>query len=335
MSNPILETYKHKATGTVYDLADRDARAAIEGINAVIPVDTSGTNMLVTESELTSELASGLAGKVNTSSVGSANGVAGLDSNGLVPASQLPSYVDDVLEGTAQNVTETAAGTFAATGFILKGESVPCTLEDGKTYVDTASNIQYRWTGSGTNLVSMGSNLTLGETANTAYAGSKGKANADAIAGMKDGTNIDSFGDVEAALALKQNKTLNTTVTVNEVSQSTVEGAIGALADYTSDLDNDLADVAAALSNVTEVANDNATEIDKLNRFEGSETLLDSSGNEILDSSGDRILDTQIGAAGLVITVNNIVSWFKNSLGHLLVDSDYSQAKAEYEIINS
>ena len=41
---------------------------------------------------------SALAGKVDTSSVGSSNGVAELDANGRVPSSQLPSYVDDVLE---------------------------------------------------------------------------------------------------------------------------------------------------------------------------------------------------------------------------------------------
>lgn len=148
--------------------------------------------------------------------IGSANGIAELDGNGLVPASQLPSYVDDVLEGTAQNVTETAAGTFAATGFILKGELVPCTPEDGKTYVDTTSNIQYRWTGSGTNFVSMGSNLTLGETANTAYAGNKGKANADAIAAMKDGSSIDSFGDVETALSGKVDKVQGKGLSTND-----------------------------------------------------------------------------------------------------------------------
>lgn len=232
MSNPILETYKHKATGTVYDLADGDARSAIQGINALIPADASTSDMLVKTSELTS----GLAGKVDTSSVGSANGVAELDSNGLVPATQLPSYVDDVLEGTAQNVTETAAGTYAATGFILKDEVTPCTPEEGKTYVDLTSNIQYRWTGSGTNFVSMGTNLTLGETANTAYAGNKGKANAEAIAAMKDGTSIDSFGDVETALATKQNKTLDTALTIRGQQKTTVEAALGGLLSWLNDL---------------------------------------------------------------------------------------------------
>ena len=111
--------------------------------------------------------------KVDKSSIGAANGVAGLDSSGLVPAAQLPSYVDDVLEGTANNVTETAAGTYSAQSFTLTGESSPCTPETGKTYVDTTSNIQYRWSGSV--FVSMGSNLTLGSTSTTACRGDHGE----------------------------------------------------------------------------------------------------------------------------------------------------------------
>lgn len=122
---------------------------------------------------------------IPSSDKGVAGGVAELDSNGLVPTTQLPSYVDDVLEGTAQGVTETSAGTYFATGFILKGESDPAILEEGKTYVDITSNIQYRWTGTATNLVSMGSNLSLGETSSTAYAGNKGKQNADNITDLQ------------------------------------------------------------------------------------------------------------------------------------------------------
>ncbi|MGN6774789.1 SGNH/GDSL hydrolase family protein [Rhizobium sp.] len=67
--------------------------------------------------------------KVSTSLVGAANGVASLDSGGKVPAAQLPSYVDDVLE-------------FAnLAGF-------PGTGETGKIYVALDTNRQYRWSGS-------------------------------------------------------------------------------------------------------------------------------------------------------------------------------------------
>ena len=133
--------------------------------------------VMLSGNKTTSDLgitASGV-GAIPSTDKGANGGVAELDSNGRVPSSQLPSFVDDVLEGTAQNVTETSAGTYSATGFILSGESSPCVPESGKTYVDTTSNIQYRWTGTGTNFVSMGSNLALGETSSTAYRGDRGK----------------------------------------------------------------------------------------------------------------------------------------------------------------
>ena len=84
---------------------------------------------------------------------GTAGNVATLDENGHVPASQLPSYVDDVLEGTLS--------TFPATG------------ESGKIYVDTATNISYRWSGS--QYTKVASDLSLGETSSTAYRGDRGK----------------------------------------------------------------------------------------------------------------------------------------------------------------
>lgn len=107
------------------------------------------------------------------------NGKADLE-NGKVPASQLPSYVDDVLEYSSTSA-------FPATG------------ENGKIYVATDTNKTYRWSGS--EYTEISESLALGETASTAYPGNKGKANADAIADIKDGTTIDSFADVETALA--------------------------------------------------------------------------------------------------------------------------------------
>jgi hypothetical protein len=64
-----------------------------------------------------------------TSAKGVANGYASLDANGLVPSSQLPSYVDDVVEYAA-------VVNFPATG------------ETGKIYVATGLNKTYRWSGS-------------------------------------------------------------------------------------------------------------------------------------------------------------------------------------------
>ena len=86
---------------------------------------------------------------------GTANGVAELDANGKVPSSQLPSYVDDVLEYSAKS-------------------SFPATGESGKIYVDTTTNKTYRWSGSA--YVEISESLALGETDSTAYRGDRGKA---------------------------------------------------------------------------------------------------------------------------------------------------------------
>ena len=107
--------------------------------------------------------------QVKRSEMGVANGVATLDENGQVPAAQLPSFVDDIVEYD-------------------NFEAFPDTGEEGKIYVDKATNTTYRW--SGTQYTKIGSDLSLGETASTAYPGNKGKANADEIAKIKDGTTI-------------------------------------------------------------------------------------------------------------------------------------------------
>ena len=92
--------------------------------------------------------------KANLSLKGADNGLAELDGNGTVPASQLPSYVDDVLE----------YANLAA---------FPSTGESAKIYVALNTNLTYRWSGS--SYVSTPTSLALGETSATAYRGDRGK----------------------------------------------------------------------------------------------------------------------------------------------------------------
>lgn len=91
---------------------------------------------------------------ISTAQQTALNKKADLDSTGKVPASQLPSFVDDVLEYSGKTA-------FPATG------------ETGKIYVDTATNLTYRWSGSA--YVEISPSLALGETPSTAYPGDKGK----------------------------------------------------------------------------------------------------------------------------------------------------------------
>ncbi len=85
---------------------------------------------------------------------GNPGGTAELDENGKVLSSQLPSYVDDVLEYPTMS-------DFPATG------------ESGKIYIAIDTNLSYRWSGSGYSEISP--SLALGETASTAYRGDRGK----------------------------------------------------------------------------------------------------------------------------------------------------------------
>ena len=101
---------------------------------------------------------------------GTANGLAELDSNGKVPASQIPGAVDEIKEGYLHD------GKFYADD--LYTEEIPG--EADKIYVDLATNKTYRWGGSV--FVEISESLALGETSSTAYAGNKGKKNADDIA---------------------------------------------------------------------------------------------------------------------------------------------------------
>lgn len=97
------------------------------------------------------------------STKGQPSGLAELDSTGKVPAAQLPSYVDDVLEYSTK-------------------AQFPQTGETGKIYVAKDTNLTYRWTG--TQYLEISQSLALGETPSTAYPGDKGKANRDALNSM-------------------------------------------------------------------------------------------------------------------------------------------------------
>ena len=105
--------------------------------------------------------------KMNNTARGAVNGVASLDENGKVPAAQLPSYVDDIIEGY-----------YYQGGFYKEvGHTTSIDGESGKIYVDLTENGPrqvYRW--SGTAYVAIPIGLALGETASTAYAGDKGAA---------------------------------------------------------------------------------------------------------------------------------------------------------------
>lgn len=149
---------KHKAVtdliGTVpAKVGDVDTATVVAYINAMVAA-ANADNSAVADRV-----------KAIEDAKGAASGYASLDENGHVPAAQLPSYVDDVIE----------AADLA---------SFPEAGETGKIYVALDTNKTYRWSGS--QYVVISETLAIGETDSTAYSGSKGKKNAEDIAAIND-----------------------------------------------------------------------------------------------------------------------------------------------------
>lgn len=131
--------------------------------NAVNDTSTNPVQNKAVKAAITNAIAN--AAYIPTSQKGANSGVAELDANGKVPSSQLPSYVDDVIEGykSGADFFEDSAHT----------ASKKITGETGKIYVDLSTNVTYRW--SGTAYVEISASLALGETEATAYRGDRGK----------------------------------------------------------------------------------------------------------------------------------------------------------------
>ena len=138
---------------------------------------------------------------------GKANGFASLDGNGLVPSSQLPSYVDDVIEVYATyDVSET--GKLSNIKLYSDPDHAnPITGESGKIYLNITQDepsYQFRW--SGTQFVdSNTSSLILGEVTGTAYDGGKGKALADWRKSLND--NLKFYSHIKDNEAWTRNAT--------------------------------------------------------------------------------------------------------------------------------
>jgi hypothetical protein len=140
LANMATKTYKGRTSAATGDPED-------------VPVATLKADLALVKSDV------GLGNVDNVQQIplsqkGAVNGVAELDATGKVPSTQLPSFVDDVLE-------------FANLA------AFPATGESGKIYIALDSNKTYRW--SGTVYVVISDTIALGETDTTAYRGDRGK----------------------------------------------------------------------------------------------------------------------------------------------------------------
>ena len=182
-----------KADGTSSTFQTQDTVYVHPSMHSASIIEQDGKHRFVTDAEKTL-----WNNKLNASLKGVANGVASLDANGMVPSSQLPSYVDDVLEYTNK------------AGF-------PSTGETGKIYIDKTTNITYRW--GGTAYVEISPSLALGETSSTAYSGDKGKSTTDKVNAIIAGTtkvpkatNADTVNGLTVKTAVPANAKFTDTV---------------------------------------------------------------------------------------------------------------------------
>jgi hypothetical protein len=116
-----------------------------------------------------------------------ANGLASLDENGKVPANQLPSYVDDVIDVYA-TYDKSPTGELSNIALFENPDHTRTIVgEAGKIYqnvTDGEPTYQFRWTGTTWAPIVSGG-VVIGEITGTAYDGAKGKTTTDNLNALK------------------------------------------------------------------------------------------------------------------------------------------------------
>lgn len=162
--------------------------------------------------------------------VGVKNGVASLDGSGKVPTSQLPSYVDDIIDCYA---TYDVGKTGTLSNIKLYSDAAHKNLitgEGGKEYIDiTEGNpgYEFRWTGTVWAQVG-GSPLILGTVTGTAFDGKKGNDLADKFSDMAadmDTINTTLANKVDKKITTGTHLYSHTGSTQNEVAYGTAATA--------------------------------------------------------------------------------------------------------------
>lgn len=158
---------------------------------------------------------------------GQPNGLAELDGNGKVPASQLPSYVDDVMDAYA---TYTVSPTGVLQNIQLYADAeheTPIVGERDKIYVNvTPGEVSYQFRWSGSQWVHIDSNaIIIGDITGTAYDGGKGKAMENVVNSMPD--------NLLSTFQLDQTDVNNITISLTGVEKSGGKYVESTLADIT------------------------------------------------------------------------------------------------------
>lgn len=253
--------------------------------------------------------------KIDVTLMGVANGVATLDNAGKIPSSQLPGYVDDVIEGYYNN------------GNFYKDSDYTdlITPEEDKIYIDLSSNKTYRWSGSA--YIVIASDLALGETSATAYRGDRGKTAYDhsqLTSGNPHNVTKSDVGLSNVPNVTTNNQTPTYTTAssnTNLTSGETLETAFGKIAKAISSLISHLSNTnnphsvtksQVGLGNV-----DNTADADKSVNYAGSAGSAGSATNATYATKiGTSSSHPSVGSSTNPVYVNSAGTLTSCSLGN-------------------
>ena len=257
---------------------------------------------------------------------GSANGVAELDENGIIISSQLPSYVDDVIEGYFYNSKFYKEST----------HTTEITGETGKIYIDLSTEKTYRWSGS--TFVVISETLALGETSSTAYRGDRGKIayehsqsahapsnaeeNQNAFSSVIVGDDVISATSKTDALNLVagDNITLTPNADENRITISSAHPSITKSTDTTSTASPSAGDTFTAVDSVTRDENGHVTTINtKTITLPNTSVSVDSalsstSTNPVQNKVVNSALEEKLSLSGGTMTGDVVIPITKSSV---------------------
>lgn len=276
---------------------------------------TDVTTKSYVDTEIASAVSTSAAGLQATSEKGQANGYASLDSNAKVPASQLPSYVDDVAEYA--NVS-----------------SFPTTGETGKLYVDQSTGDIYRWSGS--SYVQINDSVSTSDSATRLATARDFSLSGDVTASAVsfDGTsNVvlsttvpeASVTQHEAALTIAQSQVTNLTTdlaakldasSVSTFGGTLIDDADAATARTTLGLGSAATTAASDYATATQGAkadtalqNINSESIDELSDV----TITSASSGQVIRHDGSNFVNAQLAYTDLSGTPTNVSDFTNDS----------------------
>lgn len=295
---------------------------------------------------------------------GRANGLASLGSDGKVPAAQLPSYVDDVIDVYA---TYDVSPTNQISNIKLYSDAAhanPVTGEAGKSYNDITEGhpgYQFRWSGTTWVPITSGG-LIIGEISGTAYDGAKGKTTADELQGLKNfnpvrlvsittdaskgtlnyesangtgvkGLNILAASSTKAGVMTAADKVKLDTTLPNQIAAET-DAREAAIAGVQGELANDIAQevvdrneaIATAKTELTTIINKEISDRKAADSANFKE--LEDSMNAVIDNLEGRIQDTDNNLAKEVQDRKGEI----NRVEKLISDEAATRAQADTDV---